>query len=136
MAAKEKEGELTLQDVYGLPHPITASVYHAMLGLGWLAFILSIVCNLLFYAVHPAQVQMGDILDKIPKIPWKKRDKENPLMEEGKRYKQKNDENKMKTDQNEVKIDNEKKMMEDNSEEEKEGERCSIETERKKGWKM
>ena len=79
VAAKEKEGELTLQDIYGVPHAITASVYHAMLGLGWLAFILSIGFNLLFYAVHPAQVQLGGIRDKIPKMPWKKRkDGENP----------------------------------------------------------
>ena len=47
VAAKEKKGKLTLQDIYGVPHPITASVYHAMLGLGWLAYILSIGCNLL-----------------------------------------------------------------------------------------
>ena len=82
MAAKEKEGELTLQDVYGVPHPITASVYHAMLGLGWLAFILSIGCNLIFYAIHPANVDMWGIRDKIPKMPWKKRkDEENTALE-------------------------------------------------------
>ena len=79
MAANEKERELTLQDIYGVPHAITASVYHLLLGLGWTAFILSIVCNLLFYAVHHAQVQMGGIRDKIPKMPWKKR-KMNKMM--------------------------------------------------------
>ena len=72
-----------MQDIYGVPHPITASVYHVMLGLGWLAFILSIVCNLLFYAVHPAQVQMGGVGDKISKMPWKiKKDEEKPVLEE------------------------------------------------------
>ena len=74
MAANEKERELTLQDIYGVPHAITASVYHLLLGIGWLAFILSIGCNLLFYAIHPAKVDMNGIHDKIPKMPWKKHD--------------------------------------------------------------
>lgn len=85
VAAKEKEGELTLQDIYGVPHAITASVYHAMLGLGWLAFILSIGCNLIFYGIHPANVDMCGIRDKIPKMPWKKRkDEENSELQDEK----------------------------------------------------
>ena len=58
VAAKEEEGELFLKDIYGVPHPITSSVYHAMLGLGWLAFLLSHIFNLVFYSIHPAQVEL------------------------------------------------------------------------------
>ena len=146
MAAKEEEGELTLKDIYGVPHPINSSVYRTMLGYGWTAFALSIVCNLLFYAVHPAKVQIFGVSGKIPNMPWKKRkDEENPELENDEvpvhpikvqlgrvgdqvskmpvdllMEEEKSDEQMMETDQNEENKYNEKKVEDENSEEEEE----------------
>ena len=40
----------------GNSHPITSSTVFATLGIGWAAFVLSLVFNILYYALHPSQV--------------------------------------------------------------------------------
>ena len=42
----------------GNSHPITSSTVFATLGIGWAAFSLSLIFNILYYALHPSQVTL------------------------------------------------------------------------------
>ena len=41
----------------GMIHQITSKAVLYTLAIGWTAFVLSLVFNLLFYALHPSQVR-------------------------------------------------------------------------------
>ena len=47
---------MRLIDVNGIPHPITKFQVKMMILIGWLAFLLAAVMNILFYKVHPSFV--------------------------------------------------------------------------------
>ena len=42
----------------GYSHTITSYKLHVTLGIGWAAFSLSLVFNILYYALHPSQVTL------------------------------------------------------------------------------
>ena len=43
-------------DTEGYSHKITSSTVFTTLGIGWVAFGLSLIFNILYYALHPSQV--------------------------------------------------------------------------------
>ena len=45
-------------DTDGNSHTITSSTLLGTLGIGWAAFGLSLIFNILYYAVHPSQVTL------------------------------------------------------------------------------
>ena len=52
-------GEITnIIDTKGYPHPVTSSTVFTTLGIGWAAFGLSLIFNILYYALHPSQVTL------------------------------------------------------------------------------
>ena len=51
-------GTITMIDTEGYSHPISSSTVFATLGIGWAAFVLSLVFNILYYALHPSQVTL------------------------------------------------------------------------------
>ena len=55
----EAKGTLRMIDTDGYSHPISSSTVFATLGIGWAAFVLSLIFNILYYALHPSQVTHG-----------------------------------------------------------------------------
>ena len=49
---------ITMIDTEGYSHVITSSTVFATLGIGWAAFILSLLFNILYYALHPSEVTL------------------------------------------------------------------------------
>ena len=50
---------MRLIDVNGNPHPLTKFQVRMMIMIGWLAFLLAGLMNLLFYKVHPSFVDFS-----------------------------------------------------------------------------
>ena len=47
---------ITMIDTEGYSHDLTSSTVFATLGIGWAAFGLSLIFNILYNALHPSQV--------------------------------------------------------------------------------
>ena len=47
---------LTMVDTFGTIHDVSSSNIFTILKLGWAAFVLSIVFNILYYVFHPSKV--------------------------------------------------------------------------------
>ena len=47
---------ITIIDTAGLPHEISANTVYTTLAIGWIAFDLAIIFNILYYALHPSKV--------------------------------------------------------------------------------
>ena len=52
---------ITMIDTDGYSHDITSSTVFATLGIGWAAFGLSLIFNILYYALHPSQVTLSTL---------------------------------------------------------------------------
>ena len=50
---------MSLIDVNGNPHPMTKLQVRMMIMIGWLAFLLAGLMNILFYKVHPSFVDFN-----------------------------------------------------------------------------
>ena len=50
---------MRLIDVNGIPHPMTKFQVKMMILIGWLAFLLAAVMNIVFYKVHPSFVDFS-----------------------------------------------------------------------------
>ena len=50
---------MRLIDVNGNPHPMTRNQVRMMMMVGWMAFLLSGLMNVLFYKVHPSFVDFS-----------------------------------------------------------------------------
>ena len=50
---------MRLIDVNGNPHPMTKLQVRMMIMIGWLAFLLAALMNILFYNVHPSFVDFS-----------------------------------------------------------------------------
>ena len=50
---------MILLDVNGYPHELTPHQARMMMTVGWLAFLLSWIMNILFYATHPSAVDLS-----------------------------------------------------------------------------
>ena len=50
---------MKLIDVNGYPHDLTPYQVRMMIAFGWIAFFLSWMFNVLFYAVHPSAVDFN-----------------------------------------------------------------------------
>ena len=50
---------MRLIDVNGNPHPLTRFQVRMMIMIGWLAFLLAGLMNILFYKVHPSFVDFN-----------------------------------------------------------------------------
>ena len=50
---------MRLIDVNGNPHPMTKFQVRMMIMIGWLAFLLAALMNVLFYNVHPSFVDFS-----------------------------------------------------------------------------
>ena len=50
---------MILIDVNGYPHELTPHQARMMMTVGWLAFLLSWIMNILFYATHPSAVDLS-----------------------------------------------------------------------------
>ena len=49
---------ITMVDTDGNSHSIPSTTVFATLGIGWAAFGLSLIFNILYYALHPSQVTL------------------------------------------------------------------------------
>merc|ERR1711879_1017870 len=58
-------GTITMIDTKGFSHDLTSSIVFATLGIGWAAFGLSLLFNILYYALHPSQVDILNIRKKL-----------------------------------------------------------------------
>ena len=52
---------ITMTDTDGNPHDLTSRTIFATLGIGWTAFGLSLIFNILYYALHPSDVTIKGI---------------------------------------------------------------------------
>ena len=52
-------GEMTLIDVHGNPHIMTQTQVTNMLLIGWAAFLSSWIMNILYYKLHPSDVDFS-----------------------------------------------------------------------------
>ena len=50
---------MRLIDVNGNPHPLTKFQVRMMIMIGWLAFLLAGMMNILFYSIHPSFVDFS-----------------------------------------------------------------------------
>ena len=50
---------MKLIDVNGYSHELTPRQVRMMITIGWVSFFLSWLMNILFYAVHPSEVDMN-----------------------------------------------------------------------------
>ena len=50
---------MKLMDVNGNTHPLTKHQVRMMILLGWMAFLLAWLMNILFYKVHPSAVDFS-----------------------------------------------------------------------------
>ena len=50
---------MKLIDVNGNPHPMTKFQVRMMIMIGWLAFLLAALMNILFYKTHPSFVDFS-----------------------------------------------------------------------------
>ena len=50
---------MEIKDVNGRPHPLTQYQVQMILILGWVSFLLSWICNIIFYKFHPSGVDFG-----------------------------------------------------------------------------
>ena len=50
---------MEIKDVNGRPHPLTQYQVQMILMLGWVSFILSWICNIIFYKFHPSGVDFN-----------------------------------------------------------------------------
>ena len=50
---------MKLVDTNGYTHELTPQQARTMMVIGWLAFFLSSIMNILFYAVHPSKVDFN-----------------------------------------------------------------------------
>ena len=53
---------ITIIDTTGLPHEISATTVYTTLAIGWIAFGLAIIFNILYYALHPSKVVWTKII--------------------------------------------------------------------------
>ena len=53
---------ITMIDTDGYSHGLTSFTIFATLGIGWAAFGLSLIFNILYYALHPSEVSNSRIL--------------------------------------------------------------------------
>ena len=53
-------------DTEGNSRPITSTTVFTTLGIGWAAFLLSLIFNILYYALHPSQVTHGTFQSSAP----------------------------------------------------------------------
>ena len=53
-----EKNTMTLVDSSGMSHYITTYKLLVTLGIGWAAFALSLIFNILYYALHPSQVTL------------------------------------------------------------------------------
>ena len=93
-------------DVNGRPHPLTQYQVQIILVIGWVSFLLSWICNIIFYKFHPSGVDFNVgrskarlfiyFLGKKVKLPGYKEERESEeedlLDEEEVEDKQNNDE--------------------------------------------
>ena len=56
---------ITMLDTDGYSHVITSYSVFKTLVIGWAAFGLSLLFNILYYALHPSQVNMLSIDEKL-----------------------------------------------------------------------
>ena len=49
---------ITMIDTEGYSHDLTSTTVFVTLGIGWAAFVLSLIFNILYYALHPSQVTL------------------------------------------------------------------------------
>ena len=49
---------ITMIDTEGYSHELTSTTVFVTLGIGWAAFGLSLIFNILYYALHPSQVTL------------------------------------------------------------------------------
>ena len=59
---------ITMIDTAGYSHDLTSSTIFATLGIGWAAFGLSLIFNILYYALHPSQVSYSAVSAVLFKI--------------------------------------------------------------------
>ena len=52
-------GNMEIKDVNGRPHPLTQYQVQMILMLGWVSFLLSWICNIIFYKFHPSGVDFN-----------------------------------------------------------------------------
>ena len=50
---------MRLIDVNGIPHPMSKFQVRMMMLIGWMAFLLAWLMNILFYKVHPSAVDFS-----------------------------------------------------------------------------
>ena len=51
--------EMTLIDVHGNPHKLTQTQVSSLILIGWVAFFLSWIMNILYYKLHPSDVDFS-----------------------------------------------------------------------------
>ena len=57
-----REQNIELIDTDGIPLEIPVSTFLQTLGIGWAAFGLSLIFNILYYALHPSQVNRHSLI--------------------------------------------------------------------------
>ena len=51
--------DITINDTEGNPRTITRANVLWMLGAGWLSYLISMLLNILYYAIHPSSPELG-----------------------------------------------------------------------------
>ena len=48
-----------LKDLHGFGHILSRQSVEVMLGVGWTSFMVGLVLNIIYYAIHPSEVDMS-----------------------------------------------------------------------------
>ena len=83
---------MEIKDVNGRPHPLTQYQVQMILIIGWVSFLLSWICNIIYYKFHPSGVDFNVgrsrvrlffyFLGKKIKLPGYQEEKEEEEVEE------------------------------------------------------
>ena len=71
---------MKIDDVNGRPHTLTQYQVQMILVIGWVSFLASWICNIIYYKVHPSEVDFNPgrsksrlfiyLLGRKVKLPW------------------------------------------------------------------
>ena len=71
---------MKIDDVNGRPHILTQYQVQVILVIGWVSFLASWICNIIYYKVHPSEVDFDPgrsksrlfiyLLGRKIKLPW------------------------------------------------------------------
>jgi len=63
-AKKSEQDKISIYDVNGQKRDLSHQALYNFLIVGWVSYIVAVICNISYYAVHPSEVDFDEWDDK------------------------------------------------------------------------